>query len=593
MHGRVEVSLLDALLQLAHQPARNAIATLGTVESYTGYASRNFVGEGFGIGDEGSLPRRAAPDLPDARGDGVPARVSWHPHPETEPLNDDNATHRSAPATLQSGTTRLSLDTPRAKNLALGLLAMTQFVIVIDASIVNVALPSIGAHLHFSRTNLSWVVNAYTLTFGGFLLLGGRLADLLGRRRMFMVGLVLFSLASLGGGLAQSEAWLIVARAIQGLGAAIVSPAALSIVTNTFAEGSERNRALGVWGAVAGAGGAAGVLLGGILTSGLSWRWVLFVNVPIGILAATLAPRLLLESRAEDGTKGFDVPGAVTVTAGLALLVYAVVDAVNLGWGSTTTLLRLAGAAILLASFVVIELRQRHPLVPFSIFRLRTLRGADIVGLLIGMSLFSMFFFISLYLQDVLHFSPIKAGLSYLPLSIAIILSAGGASQLVTRVGFKPVLIAGLLLIAGGLLWFSRVRPGGSYAADVLGPSLLAAVGLGFSFVPVTIAAVTGIKPQEAGLASGLINTSQQVGGALGLAILATVANSRTQSLLHAGTHSSAVALTKGFDRAFLVGAGFALVGAILTALLISSRDSREHAEAARAGDPAAVTAVG
>ncbi|HEY5194941.1 MAG TPA: MFS transporter [Solirubrobacteraceae bacterium] len=486
----------------------------------------------------------------------------------------------------------MSLDTPRAKNLALVLLAMTQFVIVIDASIVNVALPSIGAHLHFSRTNLSWVVNAYTLTFGGFLLLGGRLADLLGRRRMFMVGLVLFSLASLGGGLAQSEAWLIVARAIQGLGAAIVSPAALSIVTTTFAEGAERNRALGIWGAVAGAGGAAGVLLGGILTSGLSWRWVLFVNVPIGIIAAMLAPRLLLESRADDGTKGFDVPGAVTVTAGLALLVYAVVDAVNVGWGSTTTLLRLAGAAILLAGFIAIELRQRHPLVPFSIFRLRTLRGADIVGLLIGMSLFSMFFFISLYLQDVLHFSPIKAGLSYLPLSVAIILSAGGASQLVTRVGFKPTLIAGLLFIAGGLLWFSRVRGvGGSFTADVLGPSLLAAIGLGLAFVPVTIAAVTGIEPREAGLASGLINTSQQVGGALGLAILATVANSRTQSLLHAGTHSSAVALSKGFDRAFLVGAGFAVVGAILTALLISSRDSREHAEAARAEEPAAVTA--
>ncbi|HEY5262141.1 MAG TPA: MFS transporter [Solirubrobacteraceae bacterium] len=486
-----------------------------------------------------------------------------------------------------------SLDTPRAKNLALMLLAMTQFVIVIDASIVNVALPSIGAHLHFSRDNLSWVVNAYTLTFGGFLLLGGRLADLLGRRRMFMVGLVLFSFASLGGGLAQSEAWLITARAIQGLGAAIVSPAALSIITTTFAEGAERNRALGIWGAVAGAGGAAGVLLGGILTSGLSWRWVLFVNVPIGIAAAALAPRLLLESRADDGTKGFDVPGAVTVTAGLALLVYAVVDAVNVGWGATSTLLRLAGAAVLIVAFVVIELRQRHPLLPFSIFRLRTLRGADIVGLLIGMSLFSMFFFISLYLQDVLHFSPIKAGLSYLPLSVGIILSAGAASQLVTRVGFKPVLITGMLLIAVGLLWFSRVRaPGGSFAADVLGPSILASLGLGFSFVPVTIAAVTGTKPQEAGLASGLINTSQQVGGALGLAILATVANSRTQSLLHAGTHS-AVALTKGFDRAFLVGAGFAIAGAILTALLISSRDSREQAEAARRGEPAASPVAG
>jgi EmrB/QacA subfamily drug resistance transporter len=474
----------------------------------------------------------------------------------------------------------------RAKNLALALLAMTQFVVVIDASIVNIALPSIGRALKFSQDDLSWVVNAYTLTFGGFLLLGGRLADLMGRRKMFMLGLVVFSLASLLGGLAQSEPWLIGARAVQGLGAAIVSPAALSIITNTFADGPERNRALGIWGAVAGAGGAAGVLLGGILTSGLSWRWVLFVNVPIGLIAAGLAPRLLLESRSEDGTEGFDIPGAVTVTAGLALLVYAVVDAVNVGWGSTGTLLRLAGAALLLAAFVVIELRQRHPLLPFSIFRLRTLRGADIVGLLIGMSLFSMFFFISLYLQDVLGYSPIKAGLSYLPLAVGIILSAGAASVLVTRVGFKPTLIAGLLMIAGALLWFSRVpAPGGSFAANVLGPSVLAAFGLGFSFVPVTIAAVTGTKPHEAGLASGLINTSQQVGGALGLAILATVANSRTQSLLQAGTHNTTVALTKGFDRAFLVGAGFALVGAILTAVLISSRDSREHAEAAQRGE--------
>jgi EmrB/QacA subfamily drug resistance transporter len=466
--------------------------------------------------------------------------------------------------------------------LALLLLAMTQFVVVIDASIVNVALPSIGAHLHFSRGDLSWVVNSYTLTFGGFLLLGGRMADLLGRRRMFMLGLVVFSLASLAGGIAQSEAWLIAARAVQGLGAAIVSPAALSIITTTFAEGSERNRALGIWGAVAGAGGAAGVLLGGILTSGLSWRWVLFVNVPIGLAAAALAPRTLVESRSEDGSKSFDFPGAVTVTAGLALLVYAVVDAVNIGWGSTATILRLAGAGPLLVAFVIIELRQSHPLMPFSIFRLRTLRGANIVGLLIGMSLFSMFFFISLYLQEVMHYSPIKTGISYLPLAVGIIFSAGLASQLVTRLGFKPPLIAGLLLIAGGLLWFSQVPPsGGSYAADILGPSLLAAVGLGFAFVPVTIAAVTGTRPHEAGLASGLINTSQQVGGALGLAILATIANSRTQSVFHAGVHDASVALTKGFERAFLVGCGFAVAGAILAAVLISSRDSREHAMAA------------
>ena len=484
------------------------------------------------------------------------------------------------------------LYTPRAKNLALVLLAMTQFVIVIDASIVNVALPSIGAHLHFARADLSWVVNAYVLTFGGFLLLGGRMADLLGRRRMFMLGLVVFSLASFAGGIAQSEGWLIAARAVQGLGAAIVSPAALSIITVTFAEGAERNRALGIWGAVAGAGGAAGVLLGGILTSGLSWRWVLFVNVPIGLIAALLAPRTLRESRAEDGTTTFDLPGAVTVTAGLSLLVYAVVDTVNSGWGSTATLLRLGGAALLLIAFLVIERSSRHPLMPFSIFRLRTLRVANIIGLLIGMSLFSMFFFISLYLQDVLHYSPIKTGISYLPLAVGIIISAGAASQLVTRLGFKPPLIAGMLLIAGGLLWFSQVpATGGSYAADVLGPSLLAAVGLGFSFVPVTIAAVTGTKPHEAGLASGLINTSQQVGGALGLAILATIANSRTQGLFHAGVHSTAVALTKGFDRAFLVGAGFAIVGAILAVVLISSRDSHEHSKAARNSEAAVADA--
>jgi EmrB/QacA subfamily drug resistance transporter len=483
----------------------------------------------------------------------------------------------------------MSTNPHRAKNLALALLAMTQFVVVIDASIVNIALPSIGRALQFSQDDLTWVVNAYTLTFGGFLLLGGRLADLMGRRKMFMLGLVVFSLASLAGGLAQSESWLIVARAVQGLGAAIVSPAALSIITTTFAEGAERNRALGVWGAVAGAGGAAGVLLGGVLTSGLSWRWVLFVNVPIGVLCALLAPRLLQESRSEQETRSFDIPGAIAVTGGLALLVYALVDAVNAGWGSSETLLEIAGAVVLLAVFLAIELRSRAPLMPFSIFRLRTLRGADTVALLIGMSLFSMFFFVSLYMQQVLHYSALKAGLSYLPLAIAIILSAGAASAGVTRFGFKPVLIVGLLFVAAGLYWFSRVPgSGGTFAANVLGPSLLAAVGLGLSFVPVTIAAVTGTRPHEAGLASGLVNTAQQVGGALGLAILATVANSRTQDVMHAGQHNAAIALTKGFDRAFLVGSGFALAGALLAVVLISSRDSRSHSLAARsesAGD--------
>jgi EmrB/QacA subfamily drug resistance transporter len=494
-------------------------------------------------------------------------------------------------------TSPLSADTEppmtdRAKNRALLLLAMTQFVIVIDASIVNVALPSIGSHLHFSQDDLTWVVNAYTLTFGGFLLLGGRMADLLGRRRMFMLGLVVFSLASLAGGLAQSEAWLIAARAVQGMGAAIVSPAALSIITNTFADGPERNRALGIWGAVAGAGGAAGVLLGGILTSGLSWRWVLFVNVPIGIAAAALAPRTLRESRREEAGNSFDIPGAVAVTGGLALLVYAVVDAVNVGWGATRTIVCLILAVLLLAAFVAIELRRRDPLVPFSIFRQRTLRGANIVGLLIGMSLFSMFFFISLYLQDVQHYSALHTGIAYLPLAVGIILSAGVASALVTKLGFKTPLIAGMLFIAAGLIWFSRVPAHGAhFYADVLGPSILAAIGLGLAFVPVTIAAVSGIQPSEAGLASGLINTSQQVGGALGLAILATIANSRTKDLLHSAGVDPSAALTKGFDRAFLVGAGFAVAGAILAAVLISSSDSRAHVHAASQEDGVAVAA--
>jgi EmrB/QacA subfamily drug resistance transporter len=483
-------------------------------------------------------------------------------------------------------------DTPRAKNLALALLAMTQFVVVLDAAIVNVALPSIGKALDFSQDNLAWVVNAYTLTFGGFLLLGGRLADLLGRRRMFMYGLVLFSLASLLGGFAQSDIWLVIARGAQGLGAAIVSPAALSIITNTFAEGAERNKALGVWGAVAGSGGAAGVLLGGILTEYAGWEWVLFVNTPIGIAAALLAPRLLDESRDEVEHRSFDVVGAISVTAGLVLLVYALLDAPQKGWGSTQTIVLAIVAVVILAGFVLWERGRRAPLVPFSIFRLQTLRGANVVSLLVAMSLFSMFFFISLYMQQVLGYDALKAGLSYLPLAGTIIISAGVASALVTRIGFKITLIAGMIFVTGGLLWFAQVPPNGSYVSDLLGPMLLAAVGLGFAFVPVTIAAVTGIRPDQAGLASGLVNTSQQVGGALGLAILVAIANSTTASQISDGVSDRAVALTEGFQDAFLVGAGFAAAGAILAALLISSRDAREHAEAARRGEATAPAAA-
>ncbi|HEX8052235.1 MAG TPA: MFS transporter [Thermoleophilaceae bacterium] len=469
--------------------------------------------------------------------------------------------------------------------LALALLATAQFVVVLDASIVNVALPTIGEALDFSQSNLAWVVNAYVLTFGGFLLLGGRVADLMGRRRVFMGGLVLFALASLAGGLSETEGQLIAARAVQGLGAAILSPAALSIVTTTFQDGAERNRALGVWGAVAGSGGAAGVLLGGVLTDGLGWEWVLWVNVPIGLIAAALAPALIIESRSQSETRHFDVLGAATVTAGLSILVYALVDAVDAGWGSTQTIGLLALAVALLAVFVAIELRSRAPLVPFRIFRLRTLTGANIVGLLIGASLFSMFFFISLYMQQVLGYSAIKAGLSYLPLAITIILSAGIASQLVTRVGFKPVLAGGLTSIALGLLWFSQVSVGGSFGSDVLGPSVLAALGLGFSFVPVTIAAVAGVSDREAGLASGLINTSQQVGGALGLAILATVANTRTEDLMAGGGGADrTAALNEGFQSAFLTGSGIAVLGIIATLTLIRTSDSRAHVELEGAG---------
>ena len=477
------------------------------------------------------------------------------------------------------------LSSPRAKNLALMVLALTQFIVVIDASITNVALPSIGKALDIDEKSLSWVVNSYTLVFGGFLLLGGRLADFLGRRRMFMIGMTLFGAASLAGGFAQTEAWLIIARAVQGLGAAIASPAALSIVTTTFAEGSERNRALAIWGAVAGAGGAAGVLLGGVLTEWAGWEWVLFVNVPIAAFVVWQAPQRLVESREEEESeRTLDIPGAVTITAGLALLVYGLVDAVNAGWGSSTTMLRIAGALVLIAAFVVIELRSRKPLVPFSIFRNRTLRGANVVGLLTGMSLFSMFFLITLYLQLVLGLSALDAGLAYLPLAVSIILAAGMAGQLVTRLGFKPVVITGMVTVGIALAWFSQISPDGTYLADVLVPSILAGIGLGRTFVPVTIAAMSGTKREEAGLASGLINTSQQVGGALGLAILSSIANSTTQDSFQTGA-SQLVALTDGYSQAFVVGACFAIAGAILAAILISSKDSCEHAEAAQAGE--------
>jgi EmrB/QacA subfamily drug resistance transporter len=464
------------------------------------------------------------------------------------------------------------------KGLALALLASTQFVLILDAAIVGVALPSIGSDLDFAREDLSWVANAYTLMFGGFLLLGGRIADLVGRRRMFMAGLILFTLASLLGGFAQSALWLVLARAAQGLGAALISPAALSLVMTLFTEGSERNKALGVWGAVAGSGGAAGVILGGVLTEWLGWEAVLFVNVPIGLLAAFLAPRLLPEGREAAGTRSFDVAGAVTVTAGLAMLVYALVDANDAGWGSAQTLGLAAVAFALLAVFVLIELRTERPLAPLAIFRNRALRGANIVSLAMAAAFFPMFFFLTFYAQYVLGYEPIEAGFAQLPIALSIIVFAGVASQAVTRIGYKASLVIGLSVAAGGLLWFAQVSAGGSFMADIFGPSIVTGFGLAFAFVAGTIAATSGVSGEQAGLASGLVNTSQQIGGALGLAVLIALATARTDAV----DAAQAVALTEGYQAGFLGGAALALLGVLLTLVLLSGRESREHAEAAR-----------
>jgi EmrB/QacA subfamily drug resistance transporter len=466
---------------------------------------------------------------------------------------------------------------------ALILLCVAQFIVVLDASIVNVALPSIGKGLNFSEENLPWIVNAYVIAFGGFLLLGGRAADLLGRRRVFMTGLAVVGIASLAAGFAATQGQLIAARAAQGLGAAIVSPSALSIVTMLFKDGAERNKALGAWGAVAGSAGAAGVLLGGILTDGLGWEWVLWVNVPVAAIALAFTPGLIPESRSESATRHYDAAGAVTITAGLSLLAYSLLDASSSGWGSTKIVSLLALSVALIGAFVAIEMRSKAPLVPFRIFRLRTLTGANVVGLLLGASLFSMFYFISLYMQQVLGYSAIHAGLSYLPLAVTIIVAAGLGGQLVTRFGFKPILAAGMLFVSAGLLWFSQVSVGGGFLTDIVGASLLAAIGLGFGFVTSTIAAVSGVEEREQGLASGLINTSQQIGGALGLAVLSTIATSRTDDVMAAGNSTLPNALNEGFQSAFLGGAVIALLGFAATLILIRSRDSKAHMEMANA----------
>ena len=452
------------------------------------------------------------------------------------------------------------------------------FMTILDVSIVNVALPTIATKLHFSRGNIQWVVTAYALSFGGFLLLGGRSADLLGRRRVFMVGVGLFSAASLACGLAGGEAALISSRAVQGLGGAVISPAALSIVSTTFEEGPDRNKALGIWGALGGSGAAVGVLLGGVLTKYLGWEWIFFVNVPVGAAVLALAPRIIRESRVEKAEHHYDPWGAITVTGGLALLVYAMSRAPFVGWGTARTILLLIASVALLLAFLAIERGQRDPLMPFEIFKIRTVSGANIVAFLLGGVVFSNFFVLTLYVQDVLGYSALKAGLTFLATAGTAVIAAGAAQALVTRVGVKPILTLGLLLMTAGMVWYTRIPVNGRFASDLLPGYLLVGVGIAFSFVPVTIAALAGVGEAQAGLGSGLINTTQQIGGAIGVAFASTVFTS------HIGAARPTLkTLTDAYALAFWVMVAFGVAGVIATLAFIRRGELGEVPEAARA----------
>jgi EmrB/QacA subfamily drug resistance transporter len=450
--------------------------------------------------------------------------------------------------------------------VVLVLICLAQFMVVLDATVVNVALPSIQKDLHLNEANLQWIVNAYTLVFGGFLLLGGRAGDLIGRKRLFLAGIVVFTVASLLNGLATSSGMLIGFRALQGLGAAFISPAALAIITTTFEEGSDRSKALGVWAAIASGGAAAGLVLGGALTELLSWPWIFFVNVPVGAAAFVFSLRLVPESRDEQAHRSFDVAGAVTATGGLMALVYAIVQADLKGWGSTTTIGFFVLSIALLAAFVVIEQRSVAPLVRLSIFRVRSLTAANVVMLLVACGLFAMFFFNSLYIQRVLGYHPLKAGLAFLPFTGGIAVSAGLASQFGPKVGIRLVAAIGMVVTAIGMLWLTQIPVHGHYLTNVLPSILLTSIGMGAVFVPLTMVATTGLVNEDQGLASGLFNTSQQIGGALGLAILATLAAGRTHG-------SSPAALVHGFHYAFAGAAAFVIASLVLLLVLLRKQD--------------------
>jgi EmrB/QacA subfamily drug resistance transporter len=470
----------------------------------------------------------------------------------------------------------------QTKWLALALICLVQFMSVLDIAIVNVALPSIQQDLGFSQENLQWVISAYALVFGGLLLLGGRLGDRLGRRRVFFAGLLIFTVASLCAGLSWSEASLIVARGLQGLGAALLSPAALAILTATFAEGRERNIALGVWGATGGFGAAAGVLFGGILTDLLSWEWIFFVNVPVGVVALALTPVWVMESR-DLRTKTFDVAGAVLITAALIVLVLGITQANQWGWGSAATWIAFGASAVLHAAFLLWERGREEPLVPMAIFRVRTVLGANVTGFILGTVLFGMFLLLTLYMQLVLGLSPLETGFGYLAVAGTAILWANVSALLVNRVGVKRVMLIGMALLSVGLLFFTQVSVDGSYWTDLFPGFLVIGLGMPFVFVPVTIAAVAGVSHDQAGLASGLINTSQQIGGALGIAVLSAIATSTTDDAL-AGGAATPQALVDGFTTAFWIAAAAAAVGVVAIAVFVRQSELAAHLEPAPAG---------
>ena len=473
---------------------------------------------------------------------------------------------------------------------AFAVLAVSFFMTIVDLTIVNVALPTIGRKLHFNETNLQWVVTAYGLTFGGFLLLGGRAADLLGRRRILMVGLAVFTAASLACALATTDTLLIAMRGIQGLGAAIVLPAALSIVMNTFPEGAERNKALGVWGGIGAAGATVGLIAGGLLTRYVGWQYIFYLNVPIGALALLLAPRLVPESRLDTARRRYDPLGATTVTAGLLLLVYALSQAPQHGWAGARTISLLAGAAALLIAFVAIETRLDAPLLPLRIFRLRTLAGANAVGLLLGGSFFGFIFIGTLYMQQVLRYSAIETGLAWLTASVTSVALAGLAQALVTRVSAKLVLAIGMAMIGGGILWSTAVSVHGQFLHDLAGPFFIAGAGTAFAFIPVSIAGLAGVAEHEAGLASGLLNTTQQIGGAIGVAVASTVAASHADTLARAGA-AAPVALTGGFQWALWACSAIGLAAIPITILLVRGDDVARAAADRRSADAALATA--